>query len=217
MVGSNAAEPSSAVHRLDRKLRELERADGSLLVRRKAAVFGARQHAYKRRSVRDADVFALEHDFGIVVAEELKTIWAVIGAGVGPYYGLLGPKEIIAELTGWAFDAAEAGRSLQLGGQFPLAWPLEGTGPVARIGPTPGCIPIAHQGDNIWSTLVLTGSEAGHVWDFAEFIQHDWQWVPGGRPPGTPRSDVPRLPPFGSPPSVFEWYEGWLDQALATI
>jgi hypothetical protein len=211
MNGRKAAEPSNAIDGLDRKLRELERGDG------RAAVFGARQHGYKRRSVRDVAVSALEVRFGIVVPDELRTIWAAIGAGVGPYYGLLGPPEIVAQLDGWAFDAVEDGRALQMMGLFPLAWPLEAAGPIELLGPTPGCIPIAHQGDNIWSTLVLTGSEAGHVWDYAEFIQDEWNWIPGSRPPGTLRLGAPQLKPFDAPPTLFEWYEGWLDQALATI
>jgi len=160
---------------------------------------------------------AFESTFHAVVPGDLVAIWTTIGAGVGPYYGLSGPEEIRHELADWIFEAKQEGDSYDLLAPFPLHWP--GDFDRARVldGPTPGCLPIAHHGDDIWSVLVINGEEAGHVWDFSKLAAMSWEWIPAERPTGTPDARGMTREPFAGPPSLFEWYGGWLDQAIGSL
>jgi hypothetical protein len=200
------------------KLARLERSDrGRFWQRRAPSVFGANRHRYARRPVREGDIAALEASLGTSIPTELSALWLGIGAGVGPYYGLFTPAEVGRELEVWISIAADEGREVDLRAPFPLRTP-DGSATIQILdGPTPGCLPIAHQGDTFWSVLVLNGSEVGHVWDYAAFLTTEWQWIPARRPPGRLGSRHSGLPAFEGAPTLIEWYEGWLDEALASL
>jgi hypothetical protein len=65
-----------------------------------------------------------------------------------------------------------------------------------------GAIPICHEGCALRDWLVVTGPEAGHVW-------HD------------ARADLEGLKPIGigakKRVTFLNWYESWLNEALATL
>jgi len=232
-MGAIASEPSpigTAILDKFERLQTLDRPASSGLVDRARLVlaerrgkrphreiFGAQGHQYRRRSVGVAEIAALESRFDFTVPSELVGLWTVIGAGAGPYYGLFGPKEMAVELDDWADRGASVGRTLDLRADFPLAPLPQGEERVQVVeGPSPGAIPIAHHGCTYWSVLVVAGDQRGRVWDLANYEGAEFQWAVAMRPIGSifPNEE---LPPFVEPPTLLEWYEGWLDASLASF
>ncbi len=68
--------------------------------------------------------------------------------------------------------------------------------------PVDGARPICHEGCNLRDWLVVTGSEAGHVWHDATADCEGWK---------------PLAQPGGVQMSFADFYLAWLDDALATI
>jgi hypothetical protein len=203
---------------LNTKLRHLEKLDrGPRWSRNEPQIFGAGSHRYARQVVRPDSIRAFESAFHVSVPSDLAAIWTEIGAGVGPYYGLCGPAQIQRELADWASEAEHGDESYDLLAPFPLHWPGDFNHARVLDGPTPGCLPISRHGDDMWSVLVINGDEAGHVWDFSKAGALTWEWIPAVRPPGTVDTRGMTRGPLSGPPSLFDWYSGWLDQAISSL
>lgn len=62
-------------------------------------IFGASKHRYRTHVVSEAALQQLEQQLGTALPGPYRTFLNTIGYGAGPYYGLFGPGEILAELN----------------------------------------------------------------------------------------------------------------------
>jgi hypothetical protein len=216
MERASTSNLAARVADLDRKVHEVARRDrGPLWRRRKPTVFGANLHRYGRKRVTSHEVGALESYLANPLPDELKAVWTRIGAGVGPFYGLFAPADVRTEIDYWDSIAADLGREQDVALPFSLRNPADiSDPPQVTEGPTPGSIPIAHHGDTYWSVLAISGDLRGTVWDLAMFTTDEWQWYPARRPHVGPKALLPAL---RNPPTFLDWYEGWTDEALASL
>ncbi|GAA4553113.1 SMI1/KNR4 family protein [Amycolatopsis samaneae] len=207
--------------KLDR-LRVLEdgraKALGQARGRREAfAVFGADGHGYRSRPLSGTEIAAVEAALGVALPPGYRDFLCRVGAGAGPYYGLLGMADLVTEpedrdpAGDFPFTRADADR-LHREWRDWLREPDSGGGPAAAAAmESPGCIAIGRQGCAGQSMLVTTGELAGSVWD-------NWEdtWRPARNPTGV--SGLPLAPVYLGPvPDFLAWYDGWLTGALAQL
>lgn len=180
-------------------------------------VFGATGHRYRLgRTLDEVAVRAFEVQHGIVLPPDYREFLLRAGnGGAGPYYGVfrLGEAD-----DGHGHAVWQAGTFVgDPGKPFPHrdAWNLsdaeiEGLRSneddeqiLARYWvPVDGAIPICHEGCALRVWLVVTGSEAGHVWRDATADFEGW----------SPILDSTRArATFGS------WYSDWLTGTLGKV
>lgn len=217
----------ASIEQIAQRVRELSRRPGAI------EIFGAEDdrfgHKFQRNLVSPESLASLEATLGVKLSSEYRDVLMKIGPKVGPYYGMYRPDEILKEID-------ENIRFLEDGMTVPdpaKAFPVqtkdlkdllrrvaEGSDKAYIEGtwPADGCVPICFQGCQFWSTLVTAGEFIGTVWDVAWYENHDGQWTPARRPPGIlslkPHVELPQLP---MPPTLFQWYEGWLERVEADI
>lgn len=195
-------------------------------------VFGARKHQYRSTPVDEAVVNRLEAEIGVSLPAEYRTFVLDVGCGAGPYYGVWGPVEALAELRDVSQDyEAELGTVIRPSAPFPLvaedlrevkrrldagdmaAW-------VERDWPCDGCLPIGHQGCTFYSVLAVTGELAGRVFDLNNAVGFCGEWMPARRPPGWWEFGMPHprgLPRLSSPPTFSEWFAGWVERCTTDL
>jgi len=211
-------------HKLDR-LKALDR---------RLQVFGAVLHQYKSYPLPPDEILNLEEKLGVRLPEDYRRFLQEIGYGVGPYFGLFSPKEILSEL----FEEDCGGKSSAWPPKPGQAFPVSQTyiedcirkkdKPWVKFlvsWPTKGCIPICHEGDIGWHYLVTAGELIGTVVSrcSAEFspyyiLEEDWSLVPF--PPSVLDLHSPSAEPmWGSGvlhlPTFFDWYNAWLDLSIS--
>ncbi len=224
------------IDELKRKLERLSTLD------RQRKVFGAYMHKYESHPVTEVELLLLEAALGVRLPEDYRQFLQVIGYGAGPYYGLLGPKQILDELREYASEGPEPLWSP--GCPFPFSreqaeecFRIMGEhrdgSLVGRTWPVDGCIPICFEGCSYYSLIVTAGDLAGSIWsssneglddEFDELSQtfndtyNRYTYNLAPQPPGDislPGSWIPAWAPALSPePTFLEWYNAWLDQCL---
>lgn len=204
-------------------------------------LFGARSHQLVAKPpIAEADVVRFEAEHGIQLPADYRAfLTRIAGGGLGPFYGIFPLGE--SDEGKWKKMALVGDPARPF--PYETAWNLseaelheiqnddytdhEGYDEYWR--PLHGAIPISHQGCNLRDWLVVSGSEAGHVWhdgraDFAGVkpwasgaaarAETSVTWVPGmikvrGNRAG--RAEAPSLRRL----TFLDWYEGWLFRALA--
>lgn len=214
------------MHSALRQLADLSRLDPS------RKVFGARKHQYRSTPVTEPEVRRVEVELGVPLPAEYRDFLLRVGSGAGPYHGVWGPAEALAEWRGLAQQyEAEEGKAIRPAAPFQLtADDLRGIESrfaagiepvwVERDWPCDGCLPICEQGCTFYSVLALTGEFAGRVFDLNNAVGDCGEWLPARRPPGWwefglphPR-ELPRLP---SPPTFGEWFLGWVERCRTDL
>ncbi len=179
-------------------------------------IFGACTHLYRSRPQDEADIAAVEAELGVEIQGDYRDFLTRVGAGAGPYHGLL----TMAELRDWAED-------MKLAGEFPFTradahrvhQELQDWQPgfahdwfkgIEVRKDLPGCIAISEQGCTGFTMLVTTGELAGTLWDMDE-----WGWMPAR----APSSGIPRGKPIdlGPTPTFIPWYDAWLTESLRKL
>ena len=189
-------------------------------------IFGAQGHGFQLNPVlTESEVLAFELEHDIALPDDYRDFLIHVGnGGAGPYYGVfpLGHVDGPFELERWA-----AGNPLVgiLSKPFPFleAWnDLTGMPPFELRKSNEdtysrqmdafekrywsetyvnGAIPICHQGCALRTYLVVTGPQAGHLWDDR-------------------RTEYAGLRPVrlkdGSAATFTAWYEEWLSDSLAS-
>jgi len=194
-------------------------------------IFGANGHQYKLYPVSINEILELERDIEIALPAPYRQVLLQVGCGLGPYYGLVCPEQVLVELQINIIDYFQEEDKMVLPSRpFPFTrsdaealmknWRRD-TGPtyLSATWPCDGYIPIAHQGCGYWSVLVTCGDVAGTVWDVDCVEGYDGMWRPANRPPGIviPRHVTQALPKLSAPPTFEEWYRGWQDQCFADL
>jgi hypothetical protein len=195
-------------------------------------VFGAKQHQYRNTPVEERVLCEIEAELGVQLPAAYRDFLVNVGTGAGPYYGVWGPTEGLAEVRDLAVDyAADKGTQVNPASPFPLTT-RDLLGIELRIAaddkapwaehdwPCSGCLPICQQGCTFWSVLVLAGEFSGTVWDLNHAVGYTGQWRPAFRPPGWWNIGMPqprKLPRLASPPTFQEWFAGWVDRCLADL
>ncbi|MCO6459496.1 MAG: SMI1/KNR4 family protein [Pirellulaceae bacterium] len=156
---------------------------------RHCLLFGAAQHRYLLNPpLSEADVHRFEQQHGVQLPQQYREFVLTVGdGGAGPGYGL-------SRLSGcWIRGALRS--------PFLPASDANGIGAVDRepdgasaSNRYDGCMAIGHQGCGVWYLLVVTGPHSNEVWE--DLSVEDRGFSPTRR-------------------GYFEWYEGWLDGALA--
>ncbi|TWU26140.1 SMI1/KNR4 family protein [Novipirellula artificiosorum] len=194
--------------------------------KRKPKIFGAETHRFTLNPiVRNSEVSKFEVKHGIELPEGYRRFITELGnGGAGPYYGLFKFREMddCYSSQRWKENDGFVGT---LAKPFPhtKAWNDLPEYPgedeiqdedlheaeverIDRIYWNPehvnGAIPICHQGCALRNWLVVTGPEAGNVWE-------DLRADEGGLVPAK-RKRKSRM-------TFLEWYDDWLQQAVATL
>ena len=173
-----------------------------------------------------------EAELGVPLPTEYRDFLLYVGSGAGPYYGVWGPSESLAELRSVSLDyEAEQGKVIRPAVPFPLtAEDMRGIESRVAAGadavwaerdwPCDGCLPICEQGCTFYSVLALAGEFAGRVFDLNNAVGYCGEWLPARRPPGWwefgrphPR-ELPRLP---GPPTFGEWFSGWVKRCRTDL
>lgn len=188
-------------------------------------VFGSDSHGFEMNSVMsEAEVRAFESKHKIKLPEDYRLFLLHVGrGGAGPAYGLfnLGEMDKCHDFAAWKEGDGFVGK---LAAPFPYDAPWNDlTGrPSSELAekdedeyyrlqeqferryfcPTNGAIPICHLGCALRQWLVVSGKEAGHVWNDNTA---DYK----GFEPESDRSSR-RV-------SFFRWYRRWLDEAVAIL
>lgn len=197
---------------LPASLRHLRRREDEFVI------FGAYTHLYRSQPQDEAEVAAVEADLGIEFPADYRDFLCQVGAGAGPYHGLMD----MAELWDWAedmkpaeefpFTKADADRVHREWRDW-LRDPDGGwfKGIEVRSAELPGCVAISEQGCGGFTMLVTTGELAGSLWDMDE-----WGWMTAhtarsGRPSPDEAIDL------GPTPTFTAWYEAWLTESLRRL
>jgi hypothetical protein len=194
--------------------------------KRPPKIFGAETHRYMLNPVvRNSVVTNFEAKHGIELPEDYRRFMTELGnGGAGPYYGLFKFREMddCHSFQRWKENDGFVGT---LSEPFPhtrswndvLEYPEQDEiededlydAEVERIDKiywnpeyVNGAIPICHQGCALRNWLVVTGPEAGTVWE-------DLRADEGGLVP-TKRKGKIRM-------TFLEWYNDWLQQAVAKL
>lgn len=208
---------------IDSIRKDLERCQ---MAKQKPKIFGADSHQFKLNPVvRKSVLKNFETKHCVVLPDDYRRFLTEIGnGGAGPYYGVFKFHEMD---DGFAFQRWKENNGFvgMIGKPFPhtSAWndcqpfPEEDdfenedlyVAEVERIDNVywntdnvNGAIPICHQGCAIRNWLVISGPEAGNVWE-------DLRADEGGLQP-TKLKRKKRL-------TFLEWYDNWLQQAVAKI
>ena len=197
------------------RVRRLSRAD------RAHKIFGASKHQYELKPVQEQELRDLEALLGTDLPDEFRRFLLDCGAGAGPYYGLFTPSEILSEMDDlWAEYEAELGRRPSPAAEFPISRRTaarfsdsrrDTQGPHLAEYPLDGCIPISFHGCTFWTLIVTTGELRGTLWDAANYVGFEGQWVPAQVPPGLSGVST-ALPEFHRPPTFLKWYGAWVDR-----
>ncbi len=226
----NREVPKITMDELKRKLERLSTLDHS------GNVFGASLHNYESHPVSDSELEQLEGELGVRLPADYRQFLQVIGYGAGPYYGLLGPKQIlearIEESSEWPDLKTAPGRPFPFTReQAEECWRIMGERRCGRLfgrtWPVDGCIPICFEGCSFYTLIVTAGDLAGNIWSSSRdpFGEDDddfsFAYNLAPRPPGNihlPGSVVLGWEPALSPaPTFLEWYGAWLDQSLLDL
>ena len=163
----NREDPNITIDELKRKLNHLSTLD------QQRKVFGANLHKYESHPVSDVELEQLEDELGVHLPADYRQFLQVVGYGAGPYYGLLGPKQILDELKNDAserpdqlrapdrpfpFSRQQAEECWRIMGERRCGWLVERTWPVD------GCIPICYEGCSFYSLIVTAGDLGGCIW-----------------------------------------------------
>ena len=127
------------------------------------------------------------------------------------------PREIQRELADWTFEAEREGEAYDLLAPFPLQWPGKSRARPGLGWPDPRLsadfsprrrhlVRSHHQRRRDGSCLGLLGG-----------VRDDLGVGPAERPIGTLDARGMIREPFAGPPNLFEWYGGWLDQAIGSL
>lgn len=156
------------------------------------AVFGSDGHGWRARPpISEEEVAAFEARHGVVLPADYRWfLTQVADGGAGPYYGLYSLRE--------AYEEAQWNTLGPLASPFPLteAWAPATEEEARPPGLYDGVLYLAHHGCGMWSMLVVSGAARGTVWD--DFDTTDGGWAPTGQ-------------------TFAEWFEAWLDEALAVV
>jgi hypothetical protein len=194
-------------------------------------VFGANCHRYACFPLSGAELEHFESILDVTLPQAYRTHLIETGVGAGPYYGLFSPKQVYDELTSdeeeyikdfgsaptpksdFPFTQADASRIRQ----SVLAGESEPWGEAPY--PSPGAIPIAHQGCTFWTMLVTSGELYGTVWDVACYQGYDGLWLPARRPTAvlSSKADSRELHPLPDILTFDAWFDGWLEAALLDL
>lgn len=229
----------SRLDELREGLAQLKRAD------EKRAVFGAQKHGYSFGPlVPGRTLRAFEKKYGVVLPDDYRAFLEGFGnGGAGPFYGIFRLGEMD---HGFSHRRWKPGVIVgDPGKPFPHTqawnWPksrlraLEadesGELDLEYWRPLDGAIPIAHEGCAIRDWLVITGPEAGHVWNDVTSDYGGYRpWGRGAKAKkegavtfasprrGAHKSATPqsrRLPRRRL--TFFDWYAEWLSTSLASI
>ncbi len=168
---------------------------------------------YAGHPVAPSELMLYEEEIGVRLPADYRQFLLEIGWGVGPWNGLLRPRDALAAIRSansfvlpeyWIEDAtppssrpfpftrAQAEESRQQD-----TWLTHDCDPP---GVWLGCVPIAHQGCDSWTALVTTGDLAGSVWNM---YNHDG-WQPA-------QHDRRRWPLLPAVVGFLEWYHLWLE------
>lgn len=123
---------------------------------RRHVVFGATGHGWVSAPVEEEALAAVEREHGVALPASYRTWLATVGAGAGPFYGLLAPSE--AQVAGGVFA-----------GPLPA-----GSEPSAQV---PGTLVLTEQGCGYRDRLVLAGPHQGEVFlDLREALEPLSPW-----------------------------------------
>lgn len=162
---------------------------------------GPHGHGYRERPCWSADRRStVEAAYGVEFPAELVAFLCELhGGGPGPGYGFLveepsSPTSRAA--AAFPYDASDAARLLARRRIEPYAGlpAVEDAEDAEDWPPGPGFVALAHHGCGMFDVIVTSGEQRGRIWFF------DMLWFPRWSPQGTP--------------TLFEWYEAWLDSAL---
>lgn len=170
----------------------------------------------------ETEVLDFERAHGVRLPEEYRAFLTVVGkGGAGPGCGVFDLGETD---EGFGFRVWQEGDGFvgNLSAPFPhsVAWndmtgmpedalsesdeaAYEEQRAVFEAGyfaPLDGAVPLCHLGCALRQWLIVSGPEAGHVW---EDRRADYEGL------------VPLLTAAGGRVSFFQWYRGWLDGELA--
>ncbi|KFZ77737.1 hypothetical protein ED92_31975 [Amycolatopsis sp. MJM2582] len=183
----------------------------------KFVIFGAHSHLYRSQPQDEAEVAAAEADLGVEFPADYHDFLCRVGAGAGPYHGLLD----MAGLREWAedlkpaeefpFTAADARRVHQEWRD----WMRDPQGDwfkgIEVRSDLPGCVAISEQGCSGFTMLVTTGELAGSLWDMDE-----WGWMTAHAARSGP--PVPgEVIDLGPTPTFAAWYDAWLTESLKRL
>jgi len=164
------------IRRIKEKFPRLKNADGHF------SYWGAHRHRYQLQPpLPAATLRALEAHYGVRLPDDYFDFVVRIGeAGAGPSYGIESVRKV-------CYDG------------MAKPFPFDGTaGPDAAYDlqeDAAGCIRLAQHGCGSDAYLVISGSEAGKVWEF--WGAADCLWHPTGM-------------------TFLAWYERWLDEGLSS-
>ncbi|TWU07784.1 SMI1/KNR4 family protein [Stieleria varia] len=192
--------------------------------KRPLKVFGAEAHGFKLNPVvRKSVVVKFEARHGIKLPEDYRRFITELGnGGAGPYYGVFKFREMddchsfqrwkendgfvgtlskpFPHTRAWndvpPFPEEQDDESLydaEMERFYEIYWNTENVN---------GAIPICHQGCAYRNWLIVTGPEAGHIW---EDLRTDQE---GLKPTQLKRKT--RV-------TFFKWYNDWLQQAVAKL
>jgi hypothetical protein len=196
------------------------------LRRAKPNVFGADDHGFQMgRPLSEADAIAFEQLHRVILPEDYRRFLTCVGnGGAGPFYGIfaLGKMDDNFDLQEWHEEDGMVG---VLSEPFPLeeewndlsAMPEEGLlgsdeseynrqmEAFDRVywntSLVNGALPICHEGCALRIWLVVTGAQAGYLWE-------DKRSEYGGL--------VPVRTADGSSATFTSWYDEWMNACLAT-
>ena len=198
---------------------------------KKKRVFGAKKHNYINSPETEQNIYSFEKKIGVQLPKDYRDFLLNIGPSAGPYYGLYTIDEILNEFNDlWQEFKSEYGSAPKPFNIFPINLNDlnkaidESNGCINIIEkkyPLDGCIPIAFQGCTFWSLLILTGDFEGKVWDVANYVGFDGQYLPARVAPSIvidrKKKDYPEHPVIFYPPSFTNWYTGWLNHCILDI
>jgi SMI1/KNR4 family protein SUKH-1 len=197
----------------------------ALLQKRRPSVFGADEHGFRLNStVSEPEVLAFESTHRVSLPLDYRQFLTSLGnGGAGPFYGIfpLGKMDDNFSLHSWRERDGIIG---DLSEPFPFATEWNNISPMPKddlglrdqaeydrqMGAfdstywdsslVNGAIPICHEGCALRVWLVITGNQAGHVWEDG-------------------RSEYTGLKPLrlndGSVATFSGWYVEWLESCLA--
>ncbi len=236
----NGGVSNITIDELKHKLEQLSTLD------RQLQVFGAKPyygfgHEYKSHPMSEVELELFEAALGVRLPKDYRQFLQVIGYGAGPYYGLLGPKQILAELREYASEGPEPlwapGRPFPFSREqaeecFRIMGEHRDGSLVGRTWPVDGCIPICFEGCSYYSLIITAGDLAGSIWsssneglddEFDElsntfnYTYNRYRYNLAPPPPHIhlPGSTILAWESALSPePTFLEWYNAWLDQCL---
>ncbi|MBN8422178.1 MAG: SMI1/KNR4 family protein [Verrucomicrobia bacterium] len=172
----------------------------------------------------EAEVLEFERAHAVRLPEEYRAFLMCVGrGGAGPGYGLfdLGECDEGFDFRAWHEGDGFVG-ALRLPFPHSAAWndmrgmpedALSETDAAAYevqraafeegyFAPLDGAIPICHLGCALRQWLIVSGPEAGHVW---EDRRADYEGL------------VPLQTPAGERAGFYAWYRGWLDEEMGKL